>query len=47
MQGFTIGFTKKSAEAFFSALRGSGAKHVVEVRLNNVSSSDVQLGKVK
>jgi uncharacterized protein (DUF488 family) len=33
----TIGFTKKSAEAFFSGLRESGAKRLVDVRLNNVS----------
>lgn len=37
MRIFTIGFTKKSAEKFFSAIRGSGAKRVVDVRLNNVS----------
>jgi hypothetical protein len=34
---FTIGFTKKSAEKFFGLLRGSGAKRLVDVRLNNVS----------
>jgi uncharacterized protein (DUF488 family) len=34
---FTIGFTKKSAEAFFTKLKRSGAKLVVDVRLNNVS----------
>jgi len=34
---FTIGFTKKSAEAFFGKLTRSGAKRVVDVRLNNVS----------
>lgn len=34
---FTIGFTKKPAEAFFSELRASGAKRLVDVRLNNVS----------
>jgi uncharacterized protein (DUF488 family) len=34
---FTIGFTKKSAQQFFEILRGSGAKRVVDVRLNNVS----------
>jgi uncharacterized protein (DUF488 family) len=34
---FTIGFTRKSAEAFFGALRASGAKRVVDVRLNNQS----------
>lgn len=33
----TIGFTKKSAEEFFTLLRGSGCKRVVDVRLNNVS----------
>jgi len=37
MRILTIGFTKKSAEAFFSALRQSGAKRLVDVRLNNVS----------
>lgn len=34
---YTIGFTKKSAADFFSLLRKSGAKRVVDVRLNNVS----------
>lgn len=37
MNLFTIGFTKKSAERFFDLLRRSGAKRVVDVRLNNVS----------
>lgn len=37
MKLFTIGFTKKSAEAFFTKLKLSGAKRVVDVRLNNVS----------
>lgn len=37
MKVFTIGFTKKSAEKFFSKLRASGAKRIVDVRLNNVS----------
>jgi uncharacterized protein (DUF488 family) len=37
MRLFTIGFTKKSAETFFETLRKSGAKRVVDVRLNNVS----------
>lgn len=37
MKLFTIGFTKKSAETFFEMLRNSGAKCVVDVRLNNVS----------
>ena len=37
MKVFTIGFTQKSAEQFFGKLRQSGAKRVVDVRLNNVS----------
>ena len=37
MNLFTIGFTKKSAAKFFGLLRGSGAKRLVDVRLNNVS----------
>jgi len=37
MKIFTIGFTKKSAKRFFELLRASGAKRVVDVRLNNVS----------
>ncbi len=37
MKLFTIGFTKKSAERFFDLLASSGAKRVVDVRLNNVS----------
>jgi uncharacterized protein (DUF488 family) len=37
MRIFTIGFTKKSAEGFFIKLRDSGAKRLVDVRLNNVS----------
>jgi uncharacterized protein (DUF488 family) len=37
MRVFTIGFTKKSAKKFFDLLRASGAKRVVDVRLNNVS----------
>jgi uncharacterized protein (DUF488 family) len=37
MRVFTIGFTKKSARRFFELLRESGAKRVVDVRLNNVS----------
>ena len=34
---FTIGFTKKSAERFFTMLRRPGLLRVVDVRLNNVS----------
>lgn len=37
MRIFTIGFTKKSAAQFFTKLRDSGAKRIVDVRLNNVS----------
>ena len=37
MKVFTIGFTKKTARRFFELLRTSGAKRVVDVRLNNVS----------
>ena len=37
MKVFTIGFTKKTAKQFFDTLRRSGAKRVVDVRLNNVS----------
>jgi uncharacterized protein (DUF488 family) len=34
---FTIGFTKTSAEGFFSRLQKAGVKKVLDVRLNNVS----------
>src|SRR5215813_1358302 len=34
---YTIGFAGTSAERFFSRLCDSGAKRVVDVRLNNVS----------
>lgn len=37
MKVFTVGFTRKSARRFFGLLRESGAKRVVDVRLNNVS----------
>ena len=37
MRIFTIGFTHKTAEQFFSLLQESGAKRVVDVRLHNVS----------
>jgi uncharacterized protein (DUF488 family) len=36
-QLFTIGFTGKSAETFFSLLRGSRVRRLIDVRLNNVS----------
>jgi uncharacterized protein (DUF488 family) len=37
MKIFTIGFTKKSAETFFTRLQRAGVKRLLDVRLNNVS----------
>ncbi len=37
MKIFTLGFTKKSAEIFFTRLKDAGVKRLVDVRLNNVS----------
>ena len=37
MKVSTIGFTKKSARRFFDLLRASGARRVVDVRLDNAS----------
>lgn len=37
MRLYTIGFTKKPASKFFGLLKASGAKRVVDVRLNNSS----------
>jgi uncharacterized protein (DUF488 family) len=37
MKVFTIGFTKKNAEQFFSRLRQPGLQRVLDTRLNNVS----------
>ncbi|HEX3146537.1 MAG TPA: DUF488 domain-containing protein, partial [Gemmataceae bacterium] len=37
IQLFTIGFTKKSAEAFFTKLQRAGVKRLIDVRLNNNS----------
>ena len=37
MKLFTIGFTKTTAENFFSRLRNSGVKKIIDVRLNNIS----------
>jgi len=34
---FTIGFTKKTAEAFFSTLKQAQVKCVIDIRLNNSS----------
>ena len=37
MKIFTIGFTKTTAENFFGRIKTSGARKIVDVRLNNVS----------
>ena len=37
MKIFTIGFTRKSAETFFTKVKNAGVKRIVDVRLNNVS----------
>lgn len=37
MKVFTIGFTKKNAEQFFTLLKQPGLERVVDSRLNNVS----------
>lgn len=37
MKLFTIGFTKKSAEIFFTRLQDARVKRLIDVRLNNVS----------
>jgi len=37
MKIFTIGFTKKSAETFFTSLKNAGVKRLIDIRLNNVS----------
>ncbi len=37
MKIFTIGFTKKSAESFFTKLQLAGVKKLIDVRLNNIS----------
>ncbi len=37
MKIFTIGFTKKSAEEFFTRLQNAGVARVLDVRLNNTS----------
>jgi uncharacterized protein (DUF488 family) len=34
---FTLGFTRKSARQFFEFLAGSGARRLLDVRLNNTS----------
>jgi uncharacterized protein (DUF488 family) len=37
---YTIGFTKSSAEHFFTRLRATGVRRLIDVRLNNVSQLD-------
>jgi uncharacterized protein (DUF488 family) len=37
MKLFTIGFTRKTAQTFFSKLKAAGVRRIVDVRLNNVS----------
>lgn len=37
MQLFTIGFTKKTAQKFFSTLSAVGVKRIVDIRLNTTS----------
>ena len=37
MKLFTIGFTKKPAEAFFGRLSRAGVSRVIDIRLNNIS----------
>jgi uncharacterized protein (DUF488 family) len=37
MKIFTIGFTRKSAETFFTELKDARVKRLVDVRLNNTS----------
>ena len=37
MEIYSIGFTKKTAEQFFSTLRTAGIRLLLDVRLNNVS----------
>ena len=34
---YTIGFTKKNAERFFTLLKNAGVKQLVDIRLNNTS----------
>ncbi|MES2393356.1 MAG: DUF488 domain-containing protein, partial [Acidobacteriota bacterium] len=34
---YSIGFTQRTAEGFFGALRDAGVKRVLDVRLNNTS----------
>lgn len=37
MEVYSIGFTKKTAEQFFGALKKAGIRSLLDVRLNNIS----------
>ena len=37
MKTFTIGFTKKGANKFFTLIKDNNISHIIDVRLNNVS----------
>lgn len=37
-RAYSIGFTRKSAEAFFGALRQAGIRRLVDIRLRNAST---------
>ncbi len=37
MRLYTIGFTQKSAETFFGALKRAGVRRLIDIRLNNSS----------
>jgi uncharacterized protein (DUF488 family) len=37
IQLYTIGFTKKNAQTFFSKLKKAGVVRLIDIRLNNVS----------
>ena len=37
MEVYTIGFTQRTARQFFDTLKASGARRLLDVRLNNVS----------
>jgi len=34
---FTIGFAQKNAKEFFATLKAAGVKHLIDIRLNNIS----------
>ena len=37
MRLFTVGFTQKTAEIFFTTLKQAGVEHLIDIRLHNVS----------